>query len=102
MRKTKPEWQQRIARERIEILFSLAEKEFAKHPERSRMYIQLARKIGTRYNIRMTGEQKKNFCKNCNSFLVPGKTSTIRLDSRTGSLIIKCENCNRVYRHPYK
>lgn len=40
----KPEWQEDIAKERIEILFRLAENEFKKYPERSRRYIQLARK----------------------------------------------------------
>ena len=97
----KPRWQQKIARERIQILFSLAEKELKKHPERSQRYIQLARKIGLRYNIRLTKEQKRKFCKGCSIPLVPGVTAKIRMDSKKRTLIIKCLKCNRIYRHPY-
>jgi len=52
-RSKKPEWQSKIARERIEILFKIAERKLEGHPERSRRYIELARKIGLRYNIRL-------------------------------------------------
>ena len=34
-----------IAKERMDILFSLAEKEFIEYPERSHRYVELARKI---------------------------------------------------------
>jgi ribonuclease P protein subunit RPR2 len=100
MRKGKPRWQQKIAKERIEILFSLAEKEFNLHPERSRRYIELARKIGLRYNIRFTKELKRKFCKNCNTLLIPGKTSSIRISKKI--LIVKCLKCNKIYKHPIK
>jgi ribonuclease P protein subunit RPR2 len=96
-RTKKPEWQQKIARERIQILFDLAEKELRKHPERSRRYVELARKIGLRYNIRLPRELKRKFCKNCNSLLKPGLTSTIRLEKKM--LSIKCTFCNKIYRY---
>jgi len=98
----KPSWQQDIARERIDILFDLAEKNFRKKPEQSYRYMKLARKISLRYNIRMKIEQKRKFCKKCNSLLLPGSTSSVRLDSKRKLLIIKCKNCNTLYRHPYK
>ena len=103
MRKSaKPDWQQKIAEERIEILFGLAEKEFKKHNARSKRYVELARKIGLRYNVRLSKEQKRKFCKNCFSLLIPGKTSKVRLDRKTRSITIKCLNCNSIYRQPYK
>ena len=98
----KPDWQQNIAEERIEILFNLAEKEFRGNPSHTRRYIQLARKIGQRYNVRMRSGQKGKFCRKCNYLLLPGATSTVRLDSKRKILIIKCKNCNTIYRHPYK
>jgi len=98
----KPDWQQEIARERIDILLDLAEKEFRKKPERARRYVELARKISLRYNARMKKEQKRKFCKNCNALLLPGSTSSVRLDSKRKLLIIKCKNCNTIYRTPYK
>ena len=100
-RSKKPEWQQQIANERIEILFNLAEKEFKKHPARSQRYVQLARKIGLRYNVRLIKTLKRRFCKNCNILLKSGITSRTRLDSRKRTIIIKCLNCNKIYRQPY-
>lgn len=101
-RSQKPEWQTKIAEERIEILFSLAEKEFRKHPERSRRYVELARKIGLRYNVRLSKDEKKKFCKKCNTLLKPGITSQVRLDKSTKTIRILCLNCKKVYRYPYK
>ena len=98
----KPAWQRKIAKERIEILLSLAEKEFEKNPERSRKYVELARKIGKRYNVRLTKEQKKKFCKECNQLLIPSKTCSVRLDSKRKLIIVKCMNCGKIYRYPYK
>jgi ribonuclease P protein subunit RPR2 len=98
----KPTWQQDIAKERIEILFNLAEKQFKEYPERSKRYIQLARKIGLRYNIRFSSELKRKFCRSCNSLLVPGFTERIRTDSKTKSVARKCLKCGATHRYPYK
>jgi len=99
-RTKKPEWQQRIATERIQILFGLAEKELRKHPNRSRRYVELARKIGMRYNVRLPKELKKKFCKDCNTLLKPGLTSTARIQNKT--LTIRCMFCNKIYRQKVK
>ena len=88
----------KIARERIDILFSLAEKELEKNPERSRRYIELARNIGKRCNVRLTKGQKRKFCKNCNQLLIPKKTSKIKVDSQKKIIKIRCMNCGSVYR----
>ncbi len=98
----KPEQYLKIAKERIQILFNLAEKEFKKHPERSKRYVELARKIGLRYNVRLSREFKRKFCKNCNSLLVPSVTSKVRTDSNAKAITIKCLNCKKIYRYPYK
>lgn len=98
----KPEWQQKIAQERIQILFKLAKKEFRRHPERSKRYIELARKIGLRYNVRLSKYLKRSFCKKCNSLLIPGLTSSVRLDSKRKVVNIKCLKCDKIYRYKYK
>lgn len=102
MRKSrKPLQQQKIAEERILILFDLAEKEFKKYPERSKKYIQLARKIGLRYNVRLSKELKRKFCKKCNSLLT-ASNKQVRVDSKTKTVAIKCLSCGKMYRYPYK
>jgi ribonuclease P protein subunit RPR2 len=98
----KPAWQIRIAKERIKILFDLALKEFKKHPERSRRYIQLLRKIGLRYNVRLPKELKRKFCKKCFNLFIPGYSCEIRLNDKTKTVNIKCLRCNKIYRYPYR
>jgi len=90
-----------IAKERIDILFSLAEKELKKNPERGRRYVELARKIGMRCNVRLTKEQKGRFCKKCNQLLTTKKTAKIKVDPQKKFMEIKCLNCGNVCRKPY-
>ena len=96
----KPASQARIAKERIEILLNLAKNEFKYHPERSKKYVEFARKIGKKYNVRFTKEQKRDFCKKCNHLLIPNKTSEIRTDSRKNLINIKCINCGYIFKYP--
>jgi len=98
----KAKWQIEIAKERINILFSLARKELDRHPERSRRYVELARKIGLKYNVRLSKEMKRSFCKNCNTLLVSGKTCLNRIDSARKTINIICKNCGNIIRIPYK
>lgn len=98
----KPAWQRKIAKERIEILLKLAEKEIKNNQERSRRYVELARIIGKRYNIRLTKEQKSKFCKKCNTILIPGFTMKTWLDPKTKTKVVKCLFCKYLYRTPYK
>ncbi|MEM5793193.1 MAG: ribonuclease P [Candidatus Aenigmatarchaeota archaeon] len=95
----KPQWQIEIAKERIEILFNLAKENIKNHPERSRRYIQLARKIGMRYNIRLSKEKKVLFCKKCNSLLAEGNYE--ELEKKIPKIkLIKCLNCGEVKKIP--
>ena len=97
----KPEVWKRIAKERVEILFELAEKEFKKYPERSKRYVELARKIGMRYNVRLTRKMKMRFCRRCLSYLKPGVNCRVRTRSDRKSVILTCMECGHVIRYPY-
>lgn len=91
----------KIAMDRIDILFNLAEKEFEKQPERSRRYVELARKIGMKCNLRLTVEQKRKFCKNCNQLLIPKESCEIKIDRSKKLMERKCLNCGSIYRIPH-
>ncbi len=93
---------QKIAKERIDILFSEADKAFKEHPERSRRYVEMARRIGTKYNVSIPRNLKKRFCKECGEFLVPGTNCKVRLDSDKKNIVISCKNCKAIRRYPYK
>lgn len=95
----KPKWMIEIAEERMNILFSRAEKEFSEHPERSHRYVQLARKLSTKYNTKIPRNWNRRFCKNCFKFLSYGSNSTIRLIDE--KINIKCYECGHEMKIPY-
>ena len=101
LRSRRPEWQKRIAKERIHILFELAKENFEKNPERSKRYVQLMRRIGLRYNVRLPKHIRRSFCKQCNTLLIPGKTAIVRTNKKRKAVIIKCLECRKIYRYPY-
>jgi len=97
MRGSKPEWQTKIARERIAILFDEARKIAGEDRKLANRYVELARKIGMRYNVRLPSELKKHVCKKCKSYLAP---STARFSTKNKILRIKCNACERINRYP--
>ena len=96
-RGNKPEYQLRIASERIAILFDEAEKIAKEDKALARRYVQLARKIGMRYNVRIPRELKRKYCKYCRNILLGARH---RL--KNGIIVIKCPSCSRTIRYPYK
>ncbi|MBI2076529.1 MAG: hypothetical protein HYT72_04755 [Candidatus Aenigmarchaeota archaeon] len=95
--RNKPEYQLKIAAERIELLFKEAAK--AANPEMAKNYVRLAKKIGMRYNVRIPKKFKRMYCKYCFSFLAPDN-SKMRL--KGGRLNVKCFSCNKTMRYLYK
>lgn len=91
----------RIAEERIERLFSLA-RESAKMGETdfANRYVELAFRIGTRYNVRVPKRYHTLYCRKCHAYLLPGLTSRARLNR--GRLSVTCLRCGHIYRHPYQ
>jgi len=90
-----------IAKSRIEESFKLAEKE-ALHGrmDRADRYVELARKIGMKYLVRIPKRYKLLFCKNCYRFLLPGVTCRVR--TNRGKLVIYCRRCGSYRRIPLK
>jgi len=94
----KPEYQVRIAKERIHILFKEAEKMVRKDRALANRYIKLARKIGMRYNVRLGKDLKRKVCKYCKAFLYPGVTSQTRV--KKGCVKVKCSHCGKTSHYP--
>jgi ribonuclease P protein subunit RPR2 len=89
-----------IAIERMDILFSMAKKEFSSNPDRSHRYVGLARKISKKYNTKIPVKWKRSYCKSCYKFLDPSKNVSVRLYN--GEVNIKCNECNQIMKIPYK
>ena len=98
MKRQNKQEQKKIARERIKILFEQAEKIFPKNPERANRYIEIARKLAMKVNLRLTRTQKRKFCSHCYQYLQTGKNARIR--TRDKKLIIYCQKCKKYTRLP--
>jgi ribonuclease P protein subunit RPR2 len=89
----------KIARERMNILLKLAEDNIKKDKELSRRYVSLARRIGSRCNVRLNKKDKLAICKDCNSFLIPGLNCRVRTHSTR--VVRTCLECGRERRVPF-
>lgn len=87
----------RTARERIDDLFALANAEAARgaSPVVDR-YVRLARRVGTRHNVRIPPEYRELYCRKCSSFWLEGRSVRTRL---RGSVRVRtCLVCGTIRR----
>jgi ribonuclease P protein subunit RPR2 len=92
-----------IAKQRIQILFQQAERTCRDNPQLSQRYVQIARKIAMSARMRLPTESKRRICKKCNSFLVPGQNSRVRIKPRRElHKVVTCLNCGNQTRIPLK
>jgi ribonuclease P protein subunit RPR2 len=87
---------QEVAKERIIILFSEADKTTL---GMARRYIIMARKLATKHRVRLTKEQKLLFCKKCNAYFKSGNFSK-RLSN--GNIVLTCRECGFVRKFVYR
>jgi ribonuclease P protein subunit RPR2 len=101
-RRDKPEWQQELAQERIEILFreALAAAKSGRL-DRANRYVYLARRLAMKFNLRFEREQRRKFCHNCYHYLLPGKNVRVRINPKTKAVEMTCLDCKHVNRYPY-
>lgn len=87
----------RIAGERIHQLLALAESEARRGrsglPDR---YVRLARRIGTRYNVRVPKSYREHYCRACSAYWIEGRTVRTRL--RGGVRTRTCLSCGAHFR----
>lgn len=100
MRQRRKAFERRIARERIDVLFALAEEEAIRgRLPRADRYGQLARRIGMRYNVSLPPHYRRLVCRGCGAYLAPGLAATLRL--HRSRVIVTCRSCGRIFRFPY-
>ncbi|MCE4617515.1 MAG: ribonuclease P [Desulfurococcales archaeon] len=95
----------RIARERIEKLYSLAvEETHSGNYKYAQQLMELAKRISMKTRTRIPRKIKRWVCKNCLVPLIPGRTARIRIrrDGRSSRVIVRCEVCGWIHRYPYK
>ena len=85
--------------ERMQILIDNAISNARVNPELSQRQASIARRISTKYKIRMPYYLRMVFCKKCKSFIAPGINSRIRLGrASVKSIRISCNLCGHTYR----
>ena len=91
--------QKKLALDHITGLFSEARSVFSKDKALSNEYIRKALVIRDKFKIKLSNEFKKSYCKNCHSFLVPGKN--LRVRAINGKMTYFCLECKHYMRFPY-
>ncbi len=87
-----------LAKDRMVTLMELAgERAAAGDTERSRRYVQLAKRIGMRTNTTMLKDFL--YCRECDVALVPGRNCRVRL--RGQRITTRCLECGNIRRVPY-
>lgn len=89
----------KIAFERLEILFDRAGKIFKENKNLSNRYVELARKIAMKTNIRIPRKFKRKFCKHCYHFFMPSVTCRVR--TRNNMVVYYCFNCKKYTKIPF-
>ncbi|OYT53907.1 MAG: ribonuclease P [Candidatus Altiarchaeales archaeon ex4484_2] len=91
-----------IVLERIEVLFTEAGNAALEGDvDSADRYVLNARKLSSRNNVSIPRELKRRYCRYCYGYLLPGKSSRVRINSAKKRVEVKCLNCGRLNFHPY-
>jgi ribonuclease P protein subunit RPR2 len=92
-----------IARRRVTILFQQATNTYKTNPELAKTYLATARKIAMAARMRLPVAYKRRLCKKCNSLLVPGVSSRVRIKpTREPHVVVTCLVCGDISRFPLR
>jgi ribonuclease P protein subunit RPR2 len=92
-----------IAIQRIQTLFRLAKETFHENPYLAQRYIDAARKIAMAAKIRLPKEYRRQVCRYCKSFILPGVNCRVRIKQRREPhMTITCLECSRQTRIPLR
>jgi ribonuclease P protein subunit RPR2 len=91
----------RIARQRVQTLFSLALETFDEYPVLAQQYVDTARKIAMAAKIRLPRQFRRQICRHCKSFILPGVNCRVRIKQlREPHVVTTCLNCGKQTRIP--
>jgi len=93
----------RLAMQRIQTLFRLAKETIHEDPSLAQRYVKIARKIAMSAKIRFPAEYRREICRHCKSFILPGVNCRVRLKQRREPhVVITCLICGGHMRIPLK
>jgi ribonuclease P protein subunit RPR2 len=92
--------QRKLALTEISNIFDKAKEAFDKKPDLANKYAKKARRTALKYKVKLPLKLKRRICKNCHSYLVPGKN--LRVRTNKGHMVYCCLNCKGFMRIGYK
>ena len=85
-----------IALQRIRRLFQLARGIVHEDEELAQRYVALARKVSMASRVRVPREFRRQMCRGCKRFILPGVNCRVRLQQhREPHIVITCSYCGR-------
>ena len=92
--------QRKLALNEITLILNKAKEVFDRKPDLAHKYAKKARRTALKYKLKLPLEFKRRICKNCHSFLVPGRN--LRVRTHKGHVVYYCLNCKKFMRFGYK
>jgi len=90
-----------IARQRVQTLFSLAGETLDKDPVLAQQYANTARRIAMAAKIHLPTQYRRQICRHCKSFILPGVNCRVRVKQlREPHIVITCLKCGKHTRVP--
>jgi ribonuclease P protein subunit RPR2 len=91
--------QRDLAAQRIETLVRNAIETVKSDAELAQKQAMLAKKISTKFRVRLPYEIRQLYCKKCKRFIVPGVNARVRIGrTNVKAVRITCLKCGHVYR----
>lgn len=92
----------KMARRRVLELWRLSVQVATDEPQLAREWVGGARRIAQKARMKLPDEMKRNICRRCDTVLIPGRTSRVRLHARGRHMTVTCLNCGRMKRYRFK
>lgn len=97
---SKKQFNKKQAQESILKLLNQAKILFKKNKEIANKFVIKALRLSMKYKLKIPSPYKRNFCKYCHSFLIPGQN--LRVRTQEGKLVYYCLECKKHWRMHYK
>ena len=92
--------QKKLALDEITAILDKAKEAFDEKPDLAHKYAKKARRTALKYKLKLPLKLKRRICKNCFSFLVPGRN--LRVRTTRGHVTYYCLECRKFMRFGYK
>ncbi|MCF2135796.1 MAG: hypothetical protein K9W43_01000 [Candidatus Thorarchaeota archaeon] len=93
----------KLARERVDILWKLAQAKAKENPELARQQVATARRISRKVRKSLPREIGRRVCRRCGTVLIPGHNCRVRVrHNRATHVTVTCLTCGAIRRFPVR